>query len=518
MKRKIFISMVLAIMLICIFAVSVCAKEYSPKNVADLNAALTEINSSTEDNAINLGGDGCDYITDATDNGFEVACTGKLTINLLSDISVNCRFLITSGDAVFNLNSYTMTNEKNKTGENGCQFFISNEASTLYLYNGTVYINDVCFWFANGNVVAENVTIISNEEMFWEKNTTTGNSINLKNCTLNAGIIIDYTSGCSDKDGVFYEIEGCTVNGAFQIHCPTDGSTVKNCTVNGSLAIDSWHKHNSVIGKIYITNTTVTGTTKLLSGTVNIVATNCKGFADISIDGDGTVNDTHMEVVDCTYTSIKIGTKSSKSSFTVINTATCISDGSRKVYTSSSLTETIDEAYASENPALGHSVGEITGVHYDNYFEVGTYYGLCSRCAVEAEEATPSAPAFVTSKGVSRFKDGETVAVTQGFTINKTALNYLGNEVDFGIIAAVNLSAEEIAPQIGGDNTVSASLKNGDFVATNIKLVNVPLTDADTKLVFCMYLSIDGTVYYLNNGTTGNKIIGLSYNDVAQLN
>ena len=516
MKKKIIISLVLALVAVCIFAISVSAKEYSPKTTEELNAALAEITSSSEDNVIYLGGEGANYTTGTVDDGFEINCTGKLTINLVSDIALNCRWKITGGDVVFNLNKFKSKNTSSRGASVGSQFFMNNADSTLEVYNGTIEIEDVCFWPQNGDIIAENVTFTSKEETVWTDGAkTTGNLMHFKSCIINANLFCMHKGGCFDADGVLYRIDDCKFNTNVMIDCPKEGSYFKNSTVTGYLQVDSYHKHNnSNIDTMTIENVTVKGNFSQTSGGVIVNVMNSK-FADVSVNGDGTVKDAHMQMIDCTYTSIAIGDKSSKTTFTDIKTATCESAGSKTVYTSKDLIVTVDEQYALDNPALGHIVENPTGVHYANYFEMGAYTGICKHCNADTEESTPSVPAFVENKGFSTFNDNGKLSASQTFRINKEVAILLGEDCDYGIMAMVNQGTSELNPQLDDAGVVSASLTGSGFVATSIKLTNI--TNADQKIIYCMYLKVGENLVYLNNGTTSDKIVGLSYNDVEAI-
>lgn len=514
--KKIILALTLILIFTCLFVVGISAKEYSPKTTTELNSALTEINASNEDNVIYLGGDGANYTTGTVDDGYVINCTGKLAINLVSDITLNCRLKITSGDVVINLNNFKTVNTSSRGGNIGSQFYMTNADSTLEIYNGGVEINDVCFWPVGGEIIAENVTLTSKEETVWTDDSKTGNKVQMTNCTISANLFCQHKGGCRDGEGVLYLIDGCTINTNVLLDCPREGSYFKNSTVKGYVTVDSYHKHNGgKIDTVIVENVTSTGKFSLTSGGATVIAKN-SSFSEISVNGDGTVNDAHMQAIDCKYNnSISIGDKSSKTSFTDIKTATCETAGSKTVYTSKNLTKTVDEQYAIDNPKTGHIIENPTGVHYDNYFEMGKCTGTCKYCGTETAETNPSLPAFITSKGFSTFNDNGVYSVTQGFTINKDVAAYFGEDFDYGILATVNAGATEIAPKLEDQNVVFASLCGSGFVATSIKLTNI--TNLEQKVVYCMYVKLGDNLVYLNNGTTSDTTAGLSYNDVESI-
>ena len=97
-------------------------------------------------------------------------------------------------------------------------------------------------------------------------------------------------------------------------------------------------------------------------------------------------------------------------------------------------------------------------------------------------------------------------------------VKYLGEGCDYGVLAAVNAGEEAIAPSLDSQSVLSASLKAGNYVLTNIKVASIPLANKTTNIVFCMYVVQNDKTYYVSNAETGESIVGLSYEDILEIN
>ena len=134
------------------------------------------------------------------------------------------------------------------------------------------------------------------------------------------------------------------------------------------------------------------------------------------------------------------------------------------------------------------------------------------------------APLFV-SKGYSTSGS----AMMQAFAINKSLweseYSELFPELKYGMVAAYK--------GVNGDfDTTSGKIVNADCTGINTKVAIVDMTERDydvfeikisgvgaedykaTTFFLCAYVVLDGTVYYIDNGTTGESAKGASYNDV----
>ena len=135
------------------------------------------------------------------------------------------------------------------------------------------------------------------------------------------------------------------------------------------------------------------------------------------------------------------------------------------------------------------------------------------------------APLF-TTKGYSTSGS----AMMQSFAINKalweSEYSVLFPELKYGMVAAYKGANDS------GFDTTSGKIVNADCTGINTKVAIVDMTERDydvfeikisgvgaedykaTTFFLCAYVVLDGTVYYIDNGTTGESAKGASYNDV----
>ena len=149
----------LAIVSMLVFlAVSASAAEYSAANKSELNAAISSANETAEDDVIILTG------ADYTGTTYNFDGNGKITVELTQNTTVNASIRI-QGDTnlVFNLNTFELRNESRRQGNAGTMFFQSSQGSRLEVYNGSLYINDVCFWLNAGELVCQDVDVTASE-------------------------------------------------------------------------------------------------------------------------------------------------------------------------------------------------------------------------------------------------------------------------------------------------------------------------------------------------------------------
>ena len=159
-----------------------------------------------------------------------------------------------------------------------------------------------------------------------------------------------------------------------------------------------------------------------------------------------------------------------------------------------------------------HTVAEENvGAYYNNYFEKGYSISACY-CGREICATTATlAPVFV-SRGLSvPTFDGAQAAVTQGIKVDRVALGKLVG-VDFGLVVDVNVSGEAYCPISNG--AISQSLMDSEHDYFDIKVSGIPSEFCDTAIVFCAYVSVDGEIYYLNDGATSKTVTGESYNSL----
>lgn len=439
----------------------------------------------------------------------------------VSDDSNYCGFIINNTGATLRLIGGKLQDGENAVAvKDAGSYSVSTNTNDIDFYGGYVGIYTGC-----GSLYAENLIAVGAEELVYRNGSMDSSTANyeFKNCSLNVKKVNLFA--IADKTGYNAQPVALNIDGGYYDGiCLTNllESSVKNATVDiekatisgnaieCSIFIDSYKGVNEF--NFTLDNVKLLGKYHAEGDSNLIVANNCE-FKEICLKGDGS-GGADAILTDCTYESVDFASKDG--TLTLITTATCENAGEKTVLTKDGSTP--DAEYTTQNPALGHNIDNPTGVHYDNYFSVGAYTGLCSRCNLESKETTPSAPAFITSKGLSSFDDGETVAVAQGFTINKDMVKYLGEGCDYGVLAAVNAGEEAIAPSLDSQSVLSASLKEGNYVVTNIKVASIPLANKTTNIVFCMYVVQNDKTYYVSNAETGESIVGLSYEDVVEIN
>lgn len=152
----------------------------------------------------------------------------------------------------------------------------------------------------------------------------------------------------------------------------------------------------------------------------------------------------------------------------------------------------------------------------------------CTNC--DYSNVKTSYKAVFESLGYS--KNLSSGAIVQGFKINKSSVSALGENgyslSAFGVLATS-------VSNLNGSNTAfdeSNAPKNGVIVADGsgflydifeIKIRNIPLNEtapdgtsyADTQLYICAYAVLDGVVYYISNGEISTELLpSVSYNSI----
>ena len=177
---------------------------------------------------------------------------------------------------------------------------------------------------------------------------------------------------------------------------------------------------------------------------------------------------------------------------------------------------------ATDGDALGHSHTIYLGIAYENYMVQGSKQYKCERCDdVNNDE---KADALFTWKGYSysQFADmNNAVSIVQSYYINKEAIAEYEAEkkiaIKFGFIATGNKTENGLKPTIGEDKVVSMDLTNLIHDYFDIKISGISDAYIDTKFIFCAYMIIDDTMYYLDAEETKTEVIGVSYNDVVEI-
>ena len=405
------------------------------------------------------------------------------------------------------------------------------------------YGDYVPIYLMAGNIYMENLRAFSRDEFIYQ-NASGQNRVvcthEFKNCSIDVSgsrVALGLEGGNTAPKIV--KIDGGYYDG-LAIHEPCAGTYIKNATIYGehdskgisgtfSLAVDSWSNYNSNdyvenpadIAAVEVTNSVIESNLRSVTDGVYYKIVNSELKAGFKLDGDSSGGALAV-LIDCiwTYDSEKVdyGYRTGPvSTIIAITSATCDSSATKTVYKSSGAVA--DESYAEANPALGHiiDIENATGVVWENYFENGMYQGFCARCKADTNEQEGTAKPLFENKGLSHAEYQDTTkSMTQGFKVNTEMLVYLENGYDFGIVATVNKAGGEIAPALDGTGVVSASFAKAGFSIFHVKVTNIPEANKDTKIVFCAYLVNGGKTYYLNDGTTSETIVGLDYTTVSK--
>ena len=154
---------------------------------------------------------------------------------------------------------------------------------------------------------------------------------------------------------------------------------------------------------------------------------------------------------------------------------------------------------------------------YENYLENGVLATLCPICSAPREGE--AVPALFISMGVSAKTFGTGIGLVQGYEVNKVAISEYRRyapDFDFGVLAYANKAGTACAPKPGDSGVIDAVFDNmaNDYI--EVKIVGIPAEHADTAVVFCIYATDGGKVYYLDNGETSETIVGTSYNSLCK--
>ena len=143
----------------------------------------------------------------------------------------------------------------------------------------------------------------------------------------------------------------------------------------------------------------------------------------------------------------------------------------------------------------------------------------CSSCGIVL--ADEFYEPLVASRGYSYFNG----SFAQGFDINHSSVEmyefYTGTEFEFGIVAGITgivgntpVNADGIA---NSDRAVTHDLSQSKTQQIDIKVVNVPSDNYDTKIIACIYTVSDGNVSYVDGIETGGAIAGVTYNEIIDV-
>ena len=505
MKRRMLLLIAMVIFVACMLAFSVSAKEYNPTTGAELNNAISEAITLSEDSVINLNGSYTDYRQDA---GYTaINSSNKITFELKGDSEIACRFVINgAGMAVFNLNQYTLSNKTGRGGTNGCFFFVDDDGA-LEIYNGMVKISDVAITFQDGRIKLNNVNIDANEEVIW--------------CQ----------QGACDGSGRLYEIENCTLSGndGLNAYCMLDSSYIKNITIiKGRITFDSWHNHGAKECSAVVENIKASNSEICFWTSANTYTVKNSEFKKATVGGDnGGAGAYYFYDVKCT----ERGYTERNATLYDYKTPTCTEAGLLMVYSTSNQTGEEDASYKESNPALGHSFDKdnITGVSYNSYLENGFYTSKCLRCleGTAAEEVETANPLFK-FLGYSTPEDGSYGIVVSYMVDCKAIAEYealTGKKLSYGIVAGAKQNLGDNNPLDKDGNAVTldkgAVIKaevGKEYSAYDFKLTGLGENQLDLELVMATYVVIDDgenvSVVYLQGTQLASGLGAISYNGI----
>ena len=167
-----------------------------------------------------------------------------------------------------------------------------------------------------------------------------------------------------------------------------------------------------------------------------------------------------------------------------------------------------------ENP--NHNLSLSITFGENGYFSSACAVESCSVCQTKTIDETIAA--IFEWRGYSVSTYGETRSITQGFGINREALEAYKVYVpsfDFGIFATVNKTGGEYAPSLDDADVVVVKFDRSANDLIDVKVTGIPLDKTDALIVLCAYATEEGNVYYLDGGKTGETVTGVSYNDIV---
>ena len=503
MKKRVFLMLTLLAMLGCIFAISISASDTVSENYAESDTAYTVYTDEQYQEVI-LG------IYDGT--------LANKTIVFGCDILVTLELVMENPcDITIDLNGFTYTNNKviNKSGD----FDFQNKDAIIRIKNGYIKSSFCVFIFrTSGQLYAEEINVVSNDECIYRYGSSHSAVISLKNCKMDATGNYHSVNLCGNcggqngsESGSLYMIEGGEYAGLC-IYCPREGSYVKDCLVyEEKLILDTWHRHggtnespqNAILD---ITNVTVTGD-----------------------GGEIYLNDAGLSPVlyDCTFDKVNL---SNKTTAVIISytSPTCTQAGTKTTY--HNLTSiTVDEQYSIDNPAKGHSAdleNVLDAVYQDGYHNIGAYVCPCVECG--AMDARAEAQALFACLGYSIAETG-TRGIAVGFSANKGAIaaytEITENTVSFGVFAVSQsrLGANDILDENGNmaQGVVGTQIK-GSYSLFEIKVTGIGENQKDTKLALGAYVAVsdgENTEYSYMQDTAKGEMVGnymlVSYNDLT---
>jgi len=166
----------------------------------------------------------------------------------------------------------------------------------------------------------------------------------------------------------------------------------------------------------------------------------------------------------------------------------------------------------------GHAWKGTEDVIFNSYLEPIGIGDSCANCG-KGDVKETIAPIFEW-KGYSASTFGDTYAITQGYVINRNALERykeFAGDIEIGLVATVNLQGSELTLDFNSESVLSYKFNQMKHDYIEIKATGIPEANKDTLVVFCAYVKNGGSVYYLDNNKTGTTVSGISYNQAYEM-
>lgn len=372
-------------------ALSVCVlgAEYTVTSEAELNSAYQEINASSEDAVINMGGDltGSQSSLNFTtaDGATE---TKTITINITSDTKLDDSILaLGKVHIIFNLNGFTFTSTKNTGGVEGSAFATNSNTAKITVNGadkdgnfGNIISSDVTYYIRNGILEHFNAHVVTKSEETFYSGARDGISV----------VKVDGATFTCDASRIF---DFCNVS---------LGSYFKNCEFltagDKNISFDSYGTDKG--WEFLFENVKFNGHT-ISSGTGKCAIIIKDPVDEITVDKVSLGNDS-----------------GGAQKLYIITSPTCQNTGTQ-VYIQCG----DSSATTTELEKIPHKLeGEMTGVKYfDGFANLGTYEHKCTMCNEAYFLDTATAPVIFEARGYSSNPNG--TGFGAGFIINQTALD-----------------------------------------------------------------------------------------------
>ena len=382
----------------------------------------------------------------------------------------------------------------------------TNKSNSVDFYGGYVGV-----YVSRGQFTAENVIMAAHDEAIYQKNSFNVGDATLK---LDTCAIFIKSANCYD---VRFESNGSSkitaeINNLYtdriRIDNVLDGGYIKNSTMN-ELAIDTYFGRN--IYSFYVENSSVGSYYSI--GDSQILKVKDSTFGSLDLKGDSS-GGAFVEMTDSKYSSVNFQGKSGQ--LTVIKTATCVTDGTKVVYTKDG--SSTDDSYVDK--ATGHTlnIDAITNIVYASYLENGTHFANCKVCGAEnIAEKESSAPALFVCLGYSAYEvGGDGIAI--GYLVNDEAIDkytsITGKDLSYGVFVASQnkLGENDIFDQEGNKTggVVSVEITSYEFAVFELKVVGFTDENKGSLLAMGAYVKeVDGEnaeYSYMQDDTNGEKL------------